>query len=66
MTREQFERVCHSISLVARQLSLLAMQNLRQARDIVAREEVEEALRASESRYRQMFSNNPFPSSFMI
>lgn len=62
MTREQFEKVCHSISLIARQLSLLAMQNIRQARDIVAREEAEEALRASELRYRQMFSNNPFPS----
>jgi PAS domain S-box-containing protein len=47
---------------MARQLSLLAMQNLRQARDIVAREEVEEALRTSELRYRQMFSNSPFPS----
>ncbi len=62
MTREQFEKVCRSISLMARQLSLLAMQNLRQARDIVAREEVEEALRTSELRYRQMFNNDPFPS----
>ncbi|OPX99262.1 MAG: Blue-light-activated protein [Syntrophorhabdus sp. PtaB.Bin047] len=62
MTRENFGKVCRSISLMARQLSLLAMQNLRQARDIVAREEVEEALRTSELRYRQMFSNSPFPS----
>ncbi len=62
MTREQFEKVCRAISLMARQLSLLAMQNLRQARDISAREEVEEALRMSELRYRQMFNNDPFPS----
>lgn len=41
MTREQFGKVCRSISLMARQLSLLAMQNLRQARAIVAREKAE-------------------------
>lgn len=62
MTRERFEKVCRTISLMAHQLSLLAIQNIRQARDIVARRHVEEALRTSELRYRQMFNNNPFPA----
>jgi len=61
MTRERFEKICTAIALMAKQLSLLAIQNIQQARDITELRRVEEALKSSELRYRQMFSNNPFP-----
>ncbi|MHB8110115.1 MAG: PAS domain S-box protein [Syntrophorhabdaceae bacterium] len=62
MTRVKFEKICGTTSIMAKHLSMLAMQTIVQARDIAASIETEKALRASEVRYRQMFNNNPFPS----
>ncbi len=62
MKRKRFEKICEAASVMANNLSILARKNLVQARDIVALKKAEEAARASELRYRQMFNNNPFPS----
>ncbi|HOW54958.1 MAG TPA: PAS domain S-box protein [Syntrophorhabdaceae bacterium] len=61
VTRKRFEKICVTASLIAEQLSHLAIENIRKTQNIAELERVEEELRLSELRYRQMFSSNPFP-----
>ncbi len=58
MPRRQFEAVAQFLYLLARQLSLLALQNTVQAREIVERRRVEAALRDSEERFRMLAENS--------
>ena len=57
MSREQFGQVAQALFTLANQLSITAYQNVKQARTIAERDQVEEALRQSEQRYRELFSN---------
>ncbi|MFH1138261.1 MAG: PocR ligand-binding domain-containing protein [Pseudomonadota bacterium] len=50
MPTEQFTQVCRALFLFANQMSELALQNVLQARSILARQHAEEALRQSETR----------------
>ncbi|MBF0529363.1 MAG: PocR ligand-binding domain-containing protein [Deltaproteobacteria bacterium] len=50
MPPEQFAQVCRALFLFANQMSELALQNVLQARSIMARQQAEEALRQSEAR----------------
>jgi PAS domain S-box-containing protein len=52
MPREQFEKACYALHLVAQQLSNLAFQNIQQAREITRRKHAEKALQESEERLR--------------
>jgi two-component sensor histidine kinase/ligand-binding sensor protein/CheY-like chemotaxis protein len=58
MSGERFERVCHALYLVARQLSRLAYQNVQQARSISEQRRTEASLRASEAHFRAIFENS--------
>ncbi len=62
MPREQFENICNALFLIARQVSVLAVQNVQQAREITRRQKAEEALKESEERYRKLFQDNPLPA----
>lgn len=53
MPREQFFNVCKALCLIANQISILAQQNYVQARAITMRRRAEDALRESETRFRQ-------------
>ena len=57
MPKQQFARICQALFLIANQMSQLALQNVLQARAIVARQEAEEALRQSENRLQQLSAN---------
>ncbi len=57
MTREQFEKICKALHLIAKQLSLLAIQNVQQARFIQEKNKAEELLRQSEEKYRLLVNN---------
>ncbi len=52
MSFEQFHKIARMLFTVASQLSLMAYQNVQQARFIVERQQAEAELRKSESRYR--------------
>ncbi len=58
MSTEQFSHVCQALFVMAKQMSTLAYQNVLQARTIHERDEVEEALRESEERFRQVAMTN--------
>jgi PAS domain S-box-containing protein len=62
MRREHFENICNALFLIARQVSILAVQNVQQAREITKRQKTEEALKESEERYRKLFKDNPLPA----
>jgi len=44
MSRSRFEKICKALFIIARQLSVTALQNAKQARFIAERQKVEEAL----------------------
>ena len=52
MPREQFEKACQALHLIAQQLSNLAYQNIQQAREITRRMHAEKAMQDSEERLR--------------
>jgi PAS domain S-box-containing protein len=52
MSQERFGYVAQALFIVANQLSSAAYQNIQQARSITERKHAEEALRASEERFR--------------
>jgi len=54
MTQEQFGRVAQALFTVAQQLSIIAYQNVQQARFITERDAVQTALRESEAMYRTL------------
>ncbi|MCX7923799.1 MAG: PocR ligand-binding domain-containing protein [Clostridia bacterium] len=45
MSREQFNSVCHTVFLIAKQLSTLATQNVQQAKDITRRKRAEDEIK---------------------
>lgn len=51
MPQKTFEQVAHSLFALANQLSVMAYQNIQQARFIAERKRAEEALQESEERY---------------
>ncbi len=57
MSHDQFKKVHHALTLTARQLSLLALQNVQQARAITERQRVEQALADSEHNFRMVFNS---------
>lgn len=52
MSRERFDAIAQTLFTLSRQLSSTAFQNLQQARSIAERDRAQEALRASEERFR--------------
>ncbi|BDX39498.1 hypothetical protein CYCD_28530 [Tenuifilaceae bacterium CYCD] len=56
MSKVQFEKVSHALFILANQLSIKAYQNVQQARFIAEQQKAEEALRKSESNYRDVFN----------
>ncbi len=52
MSREQFGNIAQALFTLANQLSTTAYQNIQQARFIAERKRAQEALRASEEKYR--------------
>jgi PAS domain S-box-containing protein len=44
MSKKRFEKVCQALFLIARQLSMLALQNVQQARDITRRKQAEQEI----------------------
>jgi PAS domain S-box-containing protein len=52
MPKEQFEKVCYALHLIAQQISNLAFQNIQQAREITRRKHAEKALQESKERLR--------------
>ncbi len=52
----QFKKVSEALFLIANQLSLLAMQNIKQARDIAERKKTEEQLRMNENRLETLLN----------
>jgi len=57
MSGEQFEKVCNALFHIAGQLSVMAMQNVRQAQFITELNQAKEALNASEKRFRETLEN---------
>ncbi|HEX9779537.1 MAG TPA: PocR ligand-binding domain-containing protein [Geopsychrobacteraceae bacterium] len=57
MSSEQFSQVCEALFIMARQLSTLAYQNVQQARSIHERDEIAEALRESEEKFRLLLNS---------
>ena len=60
MSKEQFEKVCQFLFLIAGQLSRLALQNVQQARYITDRKKTEEALKASNAFNESLIQTIPF------
>ena len=56
MSKEQFEKISQALFILAKQLSVKAYQNIQQARFIAEQQKAEEALRESESNYRDVFN----------
>lgn len=54
MSREHFNEIANALFALAKLLSTTAYQNIQQARFIAERKQAEEALRASERKYRQI------------
>ncbi|MFA6504965.1 MAG: PocR ligand-binding domain-containing protein [Treponemataceae bacterium] len=50
MSKERFEKACNALSLIARQISFLAYNNVQQARSIAERKRTENELRESAAR----------------
>ncbi len=57
MSNEQFSQICQALFLMAKQLSTLAYQNVQQARAIHDRDEIEEALRESEEKFKLLLNS---------
>jgi PAS domain S-box-containing protein len=57
MSKEQFEKVSQALYTLANQLSSAAYQNIQQSRFIDERKQAEEALRKSESNYRELIQS---------
>jgi PAS domain S-box-containing protein len=57
MSTEQFSHVCQALFVMAKQMSTLAYQNVLHARTIDERDEVEEALRESEEKFRLLLNS---------
>lgn len=53
MSRERFQELAQTLFTLAQQLSSMAYQNVQQARFITERDRAEQALRASEERFRE-------------
>ena len=54
MSRDQFDKVSNALFLIARQLSLLALRNVQQARDITARQKAEHELARYKDRLEEL------------
>ncbi len=59
MPREQFEKISNALFIIARQLSILALQNVQQARFISERQKAEEELAAERSLLRTLIYTLP-------
>jgi PAS domain S-box-containing protein len=53
-SKEQFERMVSFIKTLAKNISLLGLQNMQQAREITERSRAEETLKESEDKYRRL------------
>lgn len=56
MPEGQFRKICEALFLIANQLSLLAIQNIQQARDIAERKKIEEQARLNENRLETLLT----------
>ncbi len=59
MPQKTFDQIAHSLFALANQLSTTAYQNIQQARFIAERRQAEEALRASEEKFRGIYEASP-------
>lgn len=57
MPKEKFENVCNALFLIAKQLSLLAAQNIQQARYITDFKKAKEAIQKAEDRLQSFIEN---------
>ncbi|MCD4692642.1 MAG: PAS domain S-box protein, partial [Calditrichales bacterium] len=53
-SKEQVERMVSFIKTIAKNISLLGLQNIQQAREITERKQAEETLKESEDKYRRL------------
>ncbi len=55
-TKEQFKQAVSFLNIIAKDVALLGLQNIQQAREISNRKLAEEAMRESEEKYKKLYS----------